>query len=396
MGTTDSSRYLSNLPLLDSFFEVADPSNYRPLPDDWYVAVTDIENSTDAVKKGNYKLVNILGASSIVGLLNLDNKDEIPYTFGGDGCAICIPPSMLEATRRVLGSSQKIGRIEYGLKLRAAIIPAGDIREAGYEINVARYKVSDAYKQAIFSGGGISYAEQMLKEEIDQSYLVSENDQAEKTDFTGLECRWQKVKQKGKVVMTLLVQSGPEWENTKPVYDRVLQELRNIFGFDDTTNPLSPDRLNMHLSLRELSGEIKFRTFGMSLPQHIKYILKLQFQNIAGKILMALGYKTSETDWSMYKTDLAINSDHRKFDDMLRLVINGSKEQCSEMQQYLQARHEEGELAYGIHFSDSVIVTCMVFKYQSQHIHFVDGSDGGYVQASTMLKRQLAELEAGR
>ncbi len=394
MGTTDRSQYLSNLPLLDSFFEVADPANYRPLPDDWYVAVTDIENSTEAVRKGNYKRVNILGASSIVGLLNLENKDEIPYTFGGDGCAICIPPSMLAATRQILGSSQKIGRIEYKLNLRAAIIPVRDIREAGYEINVARYKVSDAYKQAIFNGGGISYAEQMLKEEINNNYLVSENEQAEKTDFTGLECRWQKVKQEGKVALTLLIRSNPLREESDHIYRQVLQKLREVFGFDDTTNPLRPDRLKMHLSLRELSGEIKFRTFGMSWLQRMKYILKLEYQIIVGKILMALDYKTSETDWSMYKPDLAINSDHRKFDDMLRVVISGSPEQCSEMQQYLQERHEEGKLAYGIHFSDSVMVTCMVFKYQSQHIHFVDGSEGGYIEASKMLKKQLEELRA--
>lgn len=389
MDSTDTNRFFSSLPLLESFFEVTDPANFHPLPDDWYVAVTDVENSTEAVNDGHYKSVNILGVSSIIGLLNMTNKDEIPYTFSGDGCALCIPPSLLNTTRKVLGSSRQIGKAEYDLNLRAAIIPIQNIRNWGYDVKVARYKASEVYNQAIFWGGGLTCAGEILKSPEKEQYLVKASGDAEKIDFTGLECRWQKAGQQGKKVITLLVKSNPEIDGSEKVYKDILAKMREILGFDAKTNPIDPSRLTLSMSVKELMGEVKFRTFGRNWLQRIIYFLMLELQIILGKLFMASGYKLSATDWSLYKPDLALNSDHRKFDDLLRLVISGTKEQCKQLKDFLRQEFEDSRLAYGIHITDTAMITCMVFKYHRQHIHFVDGSDGGYVAAAKMLKKQL-------
>lgn len=108
---------------------------------------------------------------------------------------------------------------------------------------------------------------------------------------------------------------------------------------------------------------------------------------------MPLNIKTSKTDWSLYKSDLARNSDHRKFDDMLRIVLSGNNIQRRMLEEYLQKKFEESLLAYGLHISDSAMVTCMVFNYQREHIHFIDGNEGGYVKASKELKRRIQDLE---
>ncbi|MDZ7682831.1 MAG: DUF3095 family protein [Fodinibius sp.] len=230
---TQSAHFYANLPVVEDFFDASKQQNHHPLPDDWYVAVTDIVNSTAAIDNDRYKTVNILGASPIVGILNVAGRSEIPYTFGGDGAAFCLPSSMLDNARQVLGASRQIGKQQYGLDLRAAIFPVSLLRRQGYDIRVARYQASDYYIQAIFTGGGISQAEELLKQEGYEKYAVPAFTNAESVDFTGLECRWKKVEQPEKEVITLLVRTNPSMDQAEKTYGTVLQKMRDIFGFDN-------------------------------------------------------------------------------------------------------------------------------------------------------------------
>jgi hypothetical protein len=43
---------------------------YSILPSEWFVVITDIQNSTKAIQGGLYKEVNSVSAASIVALLN--------------------------------------------------------------------------------------------------------------------------------------------------------------------------------------------------------------------------------------------------------------------------------------------------------------------------------------
>ncbi len=380
------------MPVIENFFNASNDDNYHQLPSDWYVAVTDITNSTAAINDDRYKTVNILGASPIVGILNVASRNEIPYVFGGDGSSFCIPPDLFEDAQKVLSASKQIGKAEYNLDLRAAIIPISYIQKQGYEIKVARYQASEHYIQSIFSGGGISYAEEILKSPGIDEYRITASQHGAEVDFTGLECRWQEVKQDNKEVLTLLVKCNPRIEASENVYQRVLQQMRDIFGFDDKTNPIDTSELRMNMSVKKLMGEIKFRTFGKGWLDRIIYLIKAELQILIGKVLMALNYETSATDWSLYKPDMARNSDHRKFDDMLRVVISGTVEQRQKLEDFLEEEYQQKQLAYGIHITDAAMITCMVFQYHREHIHFVDGSGGGYVSASKGLKRRLANL----
>lgn len=363
------------------------------MPDDWYVAVTDIINSTGAINKNRYKAVNILGASPIVGICNVTDRNAIPFTFGGDGASFCLPPHLLDETRRILGASKTIGKTEYNLDLRAAIIPISYIHEQGYSIQVARYRASEFYIQAIFSGGGLSFAEQLLKETGSDKFHIAALDNAHNVNFSGLECRWQEVEQPQNEVITLMVKSNPNIDHPQKIYENVLQKMRTTFGFDNKTNPINVPRLSMTLSFSKLMGEARIRTHGQGWLKRISYILQVQLQTIIGKILMALNYKTSATNWSLYKSDLALNSDHSKLDDMLRVVISGSRAKRKEFVNFLAQQFEEGKLTYGIHLSKAAMITCMVFEYHRDHIHFVDGSGGGYVSAAQDLKKRFEMLK---
>ena len=61
----------------------------------------------------------------------------------------------------------------------------------------------------------------------------------------------------------------------------------------------------------------------------------------------------------------------------------------------LAARHERGELDFGIHVADAALMTCLVFDLaESRHLHFIDGEDGGFAAASIGLKAQIAARAA--
>ena len=59
--------FFEALPVLRRFEDTTDPTNYLPLPDDWYIAITDVRNSTIAIEEGRYKEVNAMGAIAIMG-----------------------------------------------------------------------------------------------------------------------------------------------------------------------------------------------------------------------------------------------------------------------------------------------------------------------------------------
>ena len=46
-------------------------------------------------------------------------------------------------------------------------------------------------------------------------------------------------------------------------------------------------------------------------------------------------------------------------------------------------------LRYGMHVSQTALMTCLVTSpTESLHVHFVDGGDGGYTSAATIMKAQ--------
>ncbi len=387
-------RFYKELPLINNFSEASDRRHYHDVPSGWYVVATDIVNSTAAVRDNNYKSVNILGASPIAAILNLCDRNSIPFVFGGDGAFICIPPELVSDCRQVLSACRNIGFEAYGLELRAAIIPVSYLYDMGKPLRVARFRASENFVQALFMGEGMAFSDMVLKSDdhTHAQFHITEAMYSSNVNFKGLECRWKEVSHKEKEVITLLVYANSYPGTAGSTYADVIQELRDLFGFDFGTNPIDPSALSMNLSISELMGETKLRTFGMGPFERLKYMIKTQIEILAGKVFMKLGYRSSKTDWSRYKSDLSLNSDYRKFDDMLRVVITGKKEQREKLESYLNEQFEKSKLAFGIHVSDAAMITCMVFQYHRDHIHFVDGSNGGYVMASRQLKKQLKAL----
>lgn len=91
-GAGSNERFYADLSGFSDFGQVVDLTGYRPVPDDWVVLISDVTGSTAAIADGRYKDVNMLGAATITAITNACGEADIPYTFGGDGGVVVVPP----------------------------------------------------------------------------------------------------------------------------------------------------------------------------------------------------------------------------------------------------------------------------------------------------------------
>ena len=384
-----SNEFYESLNIVDSLRGVLEASQYKPLPDSWHVLVADIRNSTDAIRLGKYKEVNMAGACILAAINNELGRDKLlPYLFSGDGSMLIIPGNDIDRIKGLLAFCKLAVKNAYDLDMDIGVIPVSKVRTEGHEISVARLKLSDNLDQAVFWGSGVTYAENHIKE-----HDLLKNIEPLEADFSGLECRWEQLPSLYDEVSAYIIQAiSEEDEESTKVYEECLNRIEAVYGSENDFHPVYNKALNMTASVRSLSVEWKLRVQPPSFLKKIRFILQLAFQYAAGNYLMKFNKKTSETDWGSYKSDLIKQADYKKFGDGLRFVATGTIKQRMELTDYLDEMFEKGKLAYGVHPSFAAMITCYVKKYQKDHIHFVDGTDGGYAKASQELKERRNKL----
>ena len=389
----NSENFYSQLPLLDNFLKITDLGNFVDVPDDWYIVVTDIRGSTKAIEAGKYKEVNLLGACSIVAVLNAAGETEIPFVFGGDGASLLMGPSLLPAAQKALLATQQLAKREFDMDLRVGVVPVKVVVAANYPVKIAKFKVSENYSQAVFSGGGLTRATELIKDPVAGNiYSIKNKGVSPKADFSGLECRWQDIPSKYGEIVTLLVMVrsdlGPQ---SHQFYRNILKKIQYIYGKENSLNPIDRKNLKLTLNSAKLIKETLVRASSASWLDRQLYLSKIQLETALGSLLMNLKVKTEDLDWGVYKDIAIAATDYRKFDDMLRMVISGNEWRRKKLTGYLEKNYREGKLVYGLHVSDRALMTCLVFERGGQQVHFVDGADGGYALAAKDMKQRMNE-----
>ncbi|HLA63315.1 MAG TPA: DUF3095 family protein, partial [Rhodothermales bacterium] len=187
-----SADFYARLPTTARFADLADPAAYRPVPEDWHVVIADVVGSTVAVREGRYRDVNYVGAASIAAVLNAAGRADVPFVFGGDGATLVLPPELRDVAASALAALQDHAAERIGLALRVGMVPVAEIYAAGETLGVARFQVAPTYAQALFSGGGLSWAERQVKNPETAERYAIDNEAAGGDDlYAGLECRWQ-------------------------------------------------------------------------------------------------------------------------------------------------------------------------------------------------------------
>lgn len=378
------------------FSRFPDDENYRTAPAEWLVVVTDIKRSTQAIADGRYKDVNMVAAASIVAVLNAAGEPEIPFVFGGDGATLLVPPESAAAVRAALAKLSRLSDDSFNLTLRVGMVPIRELVAKGRAVRVARFELSPGNTSALFGGGGVELAETLVKSPSSAARYSVRDDgiDYEDLDLAGLSCRWEPLPTRHGVVFSILVRAlAPTAEGMAATYRAVVACIREILGTSpDAGNPVAPESLRFRWPPRGLWLEARALAAGRS-PWRLWP--KLLLESFLQGLIDRFGLSAGGMDGRHYREELRLNSDFRRFNDTLRMVVDCTPAQAAGIEAFLASLHEDGEVAYGVHRSDAALMTCLVFSLErSDHMHFLDGANGGFTLAAREMKAQLADRSA--
>ena len=386
---THGDRFFPSLPTLDSFHLLADPDVYTPIPDDWTVGVSDVVASTHAISAGRYKAVNLAGAAVISAVSNAVGTLDFPFVFAGDGMCYAVPPTQAAAARAALGASVAwVGR-DLELTLRAGEITVAAIRKTGRDVRVARFAPSSDAIYAMFSGGGLAWAEDELK--AGRLSAVAP-DERRRPDLSGLSCRFRPIEAKNGLVLSVIV--APSGDGKEAAFRALVSKLlETVETRPDIALPLRSAALPLPWPPRGFRWESKLQR-GES-QSGFASAFAVGARNLASALIMWAGRDVGRFSPARYKADLVANSDHRKFEDRLMMTIDCSAEAADAIERMLGEARDAGVVEFGLHRQDSALITCVVpSPLLRNHIHFVDGADGGYASAAVAMKRSMRERKS--
>ena len=178
----------------------------------------------------------------------------------------------------------------------------------------------------------------MVKDPLAEGVLrVQEHEGPCEGSFEGFECRWQGVPSFNDHKLALLVAAVSDDANVNlDTYRKLSDRIAKIYGDISSYHPLRAERMRLSFSPSELGHEWRVRSSRLSLMGRVKYFARMVLLNLAGVYLFARRMDTSTVRWSRYVEDMVENSDFRKFDGMLRMVMDGSEAQYEDLRSYLE------------------------------------------------------------
>jgi hypothetical protein len=389
--TATTLHFYRDLSPFKQFSAALETTQHATLPQDWWIVIADIAGSTQAIAMGDYKSVNTVGVACIAAVSNVDRQVSLPFVFGGDGATFAIPDALKPRVEIALRGTQQLAMESFGLDLRVGLIRVSALLAQGDAVQVAKVRLSKHVAQAVFSGAGWQAAERAVKGDSPDVVRVRPDAGTAEASFEGFECRWQGVPSfKDHKLALLVLAMGADAGANLLIYQHVMDNIQKIYGDVAQYHPLRAGRMRLTFDVNLLNHEWRVRVWRFGWMQRAAYLARILLQNIAGYILFKRNMDTDAVKWSQYRQELVDNADFRKFDCMLRMIMDGEDAQSDALEAFLQAEFQAGRLVYGMHRSKEALVTCIVESCNGKHMHFVDGSDGGYALAALALKQRLS------
>lgn len=366
--------------------------NFTDVPPEWVVVIADVQNSTAAVAAGRHNDVNLVAAGSLVAILNIakEKNTEIPFFFSGDGGAALVPASMEADVLRGLSLHNENVNRNFGLNMHVGSLSVADIVASGMYIKIAKAELGQSFHKPLVLGDGMKYAERKIKLATKKEAIQPDNKE-DTLNMSGLECRWDKVKPPGNEneneIVCYLIEAREQYGQAE-VYHDVLVKMDETYGSLERRNPLSVNRLKLLLNLNKLEKEMRIRY------QHwnFRYFISAFLETLLGLFFFRFNLKIGPVRGRDYLSQLIANADTLTIDGRINTILSGKAENREQLLSYLTKKENEGVLVFGHHLSKESVMTCYIENMHAKHIHFVDGSDGGYTEAARELKQKLSAI----
>jgi hypothetical protein len=384
MTTANGSEpFYNSIPVFRGFSSLMDPALYSPLPDDWTVGVADIVESTKAIAERRYKAVNMAGAAVIAAVTNAHQGHEFPFVFGGDGASFAVSPDDLDRARDALAATASWVRDDLDLVMRVALVPVTAIRAQGLDVRVARFGPSANLSYAMFSGGGLGWAEAAMKR---GEFAVPVAPSGAQPDLSGLSCRFEEMPATRGLILSVLV--VPALDADPVAFRNVIEDIIDLVERSpDAGRPVPPGGPPLRWPPAGVEYEARAARGGSLARRRISVLGRTLF----AYVIMRFGIRVGGFVPKVYTRQVVENSDFRKYDDGLRMILDCTEELERALTQRLDAAASHRIIRYGLHRQDAAMMTCFTpSAMRSDHVHFIDGARGGYASAATALKAMAA------
>lgn len=384
MGRADSKSvsFYHNLRPLTDFSNLADLSHYTRVPSDWWIILTDIRGSTRAIREGRYKDVNTLGAATIAVTKKVLGDLEFPFVFGGDGATLLVPDGRQEAVLASLAGLRELAQKNFGMELRLAGVKISELEKIGAGVQVAKFAVSETCTIAEFRGDALRLAEEQFKQPA--SPLEYRGSVIPDPDLSGLSCRWKPFQTRNGVMLTIIIEAlAGNGHEPSATFSRLVRQIEALFpGGMASANPGLGELRGYRPTGNLLREESRLQKRGLSFRRLVRIFEIL----VAGFLF---NRRIPVPILRRYVRDTPAHCDFRKFDSSFRAVLDCNPDQVRALENLLKQEQESGAIFYGTCQSDQALMTCLVEGLNpGEHLHFIDGSDGGYALAAERMKFQ--------
>jgi DUF3095 family protein len=379
-GGTDV--FYGRIPVFRGFTSLMDPKLYSPLPDDWTIGVADIVESTKAIAAHRYKAVNMAGAAVIAAVTNALQGREFPFVFGGDGASFAVAPGDFQLARDALAATATWVKEDLDLSMRVALVPVSAVRAQGLDVRVARFGPSANLSYAMFSGGGLGWADAAMKR---GEFAVDAAPPGSQPDLSGLSCRFEKIPSSRGVILSVLVLPA---QGDSAAFRKAIEDIIGLVERSpDAGRPVPEQGPPLRWPPQGVEYEARAARGG-PLATRRAVVLTV---TLWAYVVMRFGIKVGNFVPKNYTRQVVENSDFRKYDDGLKMILDCTEELEKELSQRLKNAASAGILRYGLHRQDAAMMTCFTPSVmRSDHVHFIDGASGGYATAATALKAMAA------
>jgi hypothetical protein len=379
-GAVADASFYASVPVFTRFEGITGAERYLPLPHDWVLGLADVVSSTAAIAAGGYKSVNMAGASVIAAVGNALGTHDFPFVFGGDGASFAVPPDGAAAARAALAASIVYAREELGLALRTAMVPVASVREQRLDVRIARFAPSPNVSYAMFSGGGLAWAEQEMKR---GAFTVEAAPAGTRPDLGGLSCRFEKMPSSRGTILSLLV--VPARREASPEFWQLLQSLLALTA--DTGEAGRPvSRASLLVKWPPTGLELEARSRHKPGRPLLLDRIEVAVRTLLSFLIFRLRIQVGRFSPVTYYGEVVENSDFRKYDDALRMTLDCTEQLAEKIGALLAEAARRGIARYGLHRQSDALLTCITPTMYGNHFHFIDGAAGGYATAAGKLK----------
>jgi len=376
-GSNDT--FYGGIKVFRGFTKLMEPQLYSPLPDDWTVGVADIVESTKAIAAQRYKAVNMAGAAVIASVTNALEGRDFPFVFGGDGASFAVGSDDLDRAREALAATATWVREDLDLVMRVALVPIRDIRAQGLDVRVARFGPSANLSYAMFSGGGLGWADAAMKR---GEFAVEPAPPGTQPDLSGLSCRFEVMPAARGLILSVLV--VPAAKTDPSAFRKVIEDIIHLVERSpEAGRPVPSGGPPLKWPPQGLEYEARAARRG---PLFARRTMVLAL-TLWAYVVMRFGIRVGKFVPANYIRQVVENSDFRKYDDGLRMILDCTEELAGALTERLASAAANGVVRYGLHRQDAAMMTCFAPSVmRPDHVHFVDGARGGYASAATALK----------